>query len=318
MLTPSDSEGLLLLNATAAWIWQNRNLPNLSAAYAEVFDISAEQAESDITQTFAQWSQAFRSAEPQFPASVKIRINQSTFLIEFDSPMLAGEVFPRIAALAIAGDAEPEHRFRLSESPHGAQVYKNGELFATEPLITGVRAQLLQELTRLAENERDFSAILHGGACGTKDGCVILAGASFAGKSTVCRALMQKGLLCYSDDSACLTKPDFQVAGMPFALSMRETPPFIPSNLNGSSPTASVKALLFVNYQRNGPIAELTPLDAFECLLGLQQSGFWVEHSQDAIESFLAWISRTAAYRLKYSDLESGLPMILKLVDHRA
>jgi hypothetical protein len=192
-------------------------------------------------------------------------------------------------------------------------LLKNGVHFAKEPLITASRAVLLQELARLAIPNRDFRAILHAGAVGTPDACVILAGASLSGKSTLCHALMQEGLLCYSDDSACLT-PDFHVAGMPFALAMREGERFRPSNLNGYSPAAPPVALIFVNYQPGAAVA-LEPLSAFESFLKLQQSGFWVEHTEHSIGSFLRWLSDVPRYELTYSALPDGISTVTAFLD---
>ena len=127
---------------------------------------------------------------------------------------------------------------------------------------------------------------------------------------------MQTGLLCYSDDSACLT-PDYQLAGMPFALALREAPRFRPSNLDGASPVAPPVALIFVNYEPTAETTTLDPIATFEALVEIQKSGFWVEHTQPAITQFLNWLAGIPRYKLTYSDLTTALPTLTRLLaDH--
>jgi hypothetical protein len=130
-------------------------------------------------------------------------------------------------------------------------------------------------------------------------------------------------LLCYSDDSACLTT-GFQVAGMPFALSLRESswhlfphldrPRFLPSNLNGTSPSAPPVALIFVEYRPEVHITTLESIATFDALVALQESGFWVQPTKPAIKAVLDWLSRLAIHRLRYSDLNEAVARVRSLL----
>jgi hypothetical protein len=283
--------------------------------------IPVEQAEADVKATYAGFTRFFSAipAEPLPPQpepsqscvfSETYRIGDTCFRLRLSSLDLAEELSPRLEALR-APDATPDHTFALREEPDAVSLYRDGFRFAKEPLIAGSRALLLQELTRLAVRNRDFKAILHAGACGTSNACIILAGPSFSGKSTLCAALIDAGFLCYSDDSACLTQ-HFKVAGMPFALALRENPRFRSSNLAGQSPTSPPVALLFVNYQADAPACALHPLSAFDAFIELQKSGFWVEHTESAIASFLNWFSAIPRYKLIYSSLPLALVTLTK------
>ena len=325
-----DREGLLLLNPTAAWIWRNAHLPDIASAYASHFDISIQQAEADLGSTFAFWDQLEPASSPppssiHFavpPISSTCRLKHTTFLIRFANSEMADELRPRLATLEVPAST-PDHILELCEHPTGTAVYRNGIRFAVEPLITAARAIVLQEITRLAVPNRDFIAILHAGAIGNSETCVILAGASFSGKSTLCAALMLSGLLCYSDDSALLTT-DFKIAGMPFALSIREgswplfpqldRPRFLPSNLNGTTPTAPPQALIFVNYQPDAQTTVLEAVEPFEALIAINQAGFWVDHTQPSIAAFIDWLARIPIHRLTYSDLQSATATVRSLL----
>ena len=334
VLVPLDREGLLLLNPTAAWIWRNANSPDLLASYASQFGISLDQAEHDIRLVFASWQQLpfpsigqlhdwVRFAIPAITATY--RLNGVTFQIRFANHEIAEELLPRLEELQIP-EAPSDFVFDVVDESGGTAVYLDGVRFAMEPLLTGARAVLLQEMARLAVPGRDFGVILHAGAVGTESSCVILAGASFSGKSTLCVSLMLSGLLCYSDDSAAFTR-DFAIAGLPFAISLREgswplfpeqfRTRFLPSNLKGTTPVAPPAALIFVNYQADAQGTALDPMEPFDALIAIQQSGFWVEHSQPAIQAFLGWICKIPIYRLTYSDLASGTQTVRQLLERK-
>lgn len=311
VVTPPDSEGLVLFNPTAAWIWQNRELPDLASAYAAQFGIALIQAEADIRQILTPGE------------SVSIKINEKVFEIHLESSALSNEVIPRLGNLQSAPAVTSDHVFHLRPSAHATLFYLDGKHVGTEPLITTARALLLQELTRLADPKRPITALLHAGAIGTPEGGVILAGPSFSGKSTLCAALHQAGLLCFGDDSVCLT-PAFEIAGMPFALSLREgswplfphldRPRFLASNLNGQSPTIPSKLLIFVNYDPDAAATTTESVPTFDALVSINQSGFWVEHTQLAISAFLEWLSRIPIYRLTYSSLTEAVSRVKALL----
>jgi hypothetical protein len=233
--------------------------------------------------------------------------------------------------------AAPVSTFTLANGSDRVFVFRDGVCIAQEEKTAGARAILLQEMTRLCDAGRSLQAILHAGACGTSAGCVLLAGASHAGKSTLCAALMAHGLYCYSDDSAVIDR-GFRVAGMPFPLVLRQSSwavlqsrlarferagihrragaevCFLPSNLPaGSSPSAPVKALVFVEY-RPEAVTMLRPLSAFDALLALQRSGFWVEHDRESVVRFLGWLAMLPSRRLTYSSIDEAVGAVQGLL----
>ena len=331
VVAPPDWEGFLLLNPTAAWVWQNSSQPELAKQYADHYGISLAQAECDLGQLLTAWHALVPPARCDLTASLRFasepraamyEICGTKCLLRLANEEMANELAPRLAALRSSA-VIPTHTVDLCEHSDGIAIFRDGVPLGIEPLVTGARAILLQELTRLAVPGRHFTAILHAGAVGNSERCVILAGASFSGKSTLCAALMQSGLICYSDDSAVLT-PDYRIAGMPFAISLREgswplfphleRPRFVPSNLNGTSPLARPVALVFVNYQATAQVTALESVDTFDTLLALQQSGIWVEHTQPAIGSFLEWLGALPTYRLTYSDMNTAMQQVKALL----
>jgi hypothetical protein len=352
-----DVECLFLLNGTARHVWDEFNRGAMPAEIVQSFvsryGVPESLAKHDVEATLASWSQGLlsphRSSESHansfaprdfesHSAAVKIDcvLNGRGFRVLLDPGELVEEIGPRLAQVAVA--CLPQDSlfvtFDLVDAQDRVLVFRDGTCIAEEDKTTGARVILLQEMTILCDPAREAKVIFHAGACGTTSSCVILAGASYAGKSTLCAALMAEGLFCYSDDSAILDR-HFELFGMPFPLVLRESSwqvvesrfpsfreharahkrfgcdvRFLPSNLPAnSSPAVAPKALLFVDYQPGAP-SELRPLTAFEVLLGLQQAGFWVEHNQESIAEFLAWVGRIGRYTLRYSRIDEALEAI--------
>jgi hypothetical protein len=356
-------EGLFLLNSTARLLWEERNRGASSEeavrTFVNVFGLSAAVARRDIEAMLAQWSagmlapgktcnpldndmsvEVFRGLDGRRDAvRFDCVLNGRAFRVILEPGDLVEEIAPRLARVCIpvlpAGP--PVSTFTLANGTDRVFVYRDGICIAQEEKTAGARAILLQEMTRLCDTDRGLQAILHAGACGTGDACVLLAGASHAGKSTLCAALMAQGLYCYSDDSAVIDRA-FRVAGMPFPLTLRQSSwpvlesrlasvegtgmhrragaevCFLPSNLPaGASPAARVKALVFVEYQPEA-MTVLRSLTPFDALLVLQRSGFWIEHDRESVARFLGWLALLPIYGLTYSSIDEAVGAVQDLL----
>jgi hypothetical protein len=358
-----DVQGLFLLNGTARLIWDELNRGAATAEIAESFvsryGVPRPLARRDIEATLAGWSQGLLLRTPakrgpdvesssvlrdfeRSSAAVEINcvLNGCGFRVLLDPGDLVEEIGPRLAQTAVPRlpRDSPIFTIALVNGADRVFVFRDGVCIAGEEKTSGARAILLQEMTSLCDPDREPNAILHAGACGTPSGCVILAGPSQSGKSTLCAALMSAGFCCYSDDSVVLDR-HFRVCGMPFPVMLRESSwpalesrfasfrerssvhrrsghnvRFLPSNLPGSaSPAVAANALVFVDYRPDAQ-AVLRPLTQFEALLELQRGGFWVEHNRESIAQFLAWIGRLACCKLTYSRIDDASDAIKGLL----
>jgi hypothetical protein len=75
---------------------------------------------------------------------------------------------------------------------------------------------------------------------------------------------------------------------------------------------ARITALVFVGHEA-GAETQLAELSVLDSLLALQRSGFWVEHTPDSIERFLAWLAGIRRYNLRYAELEEAEAIIGEL-----
>jgi hypothetical protein len=364
VLARGDAKGLFLLNSSASVLWRELAVgadpAEMAAIFASRYGIPAELARRDVESALANWSESLLSPERRELArkadySTVLReaesdtrmvrtdcvLNGRGFRVMLESGDIVEEIVPRlvqVAAPQLAAGMDFQ-TFVVANGEDRALVFRDGVCVAEEEKISAARAILLQEMTGQCEPGRDTRAILHAGACGPTDECVILAGATHAGKSTLCAALMGRGLYCYSDDSAVLDR-QFRVCGMPFPTMVREeswpviascvdafykrapvhqrwgmTVRFLPSNLpRNSSPVARAKALVFVEYRPGSEATVVEPLTPFEAMVGLQQGGFWVEHSRESIADFLAWIQGLECRKLRYSQIDEACDAVTGLL----
>jgi hypothetical protein len=68
-----------------------------------------------------------------------------------------------------------------------------------------------------------------------------------------------------------------------------------------------------VDYQPDGDTT-LRPLTAFEALVELQQSGFWVEHKNESIAGFLSWLGRIGRHKLTYSRIDEATQTVAAIL----
>jgi hypothetical protein len=361
-----DVQGLFFLNGTARFLWDKLNddsaPPKTIQNFAARYGVPERLARRDIEATLADWSQSLlsptlwrandngdvladhssilRRLERNRAVEIDCVVNGRGFRVLLDPGDLVEEIAPRLAPVAVPHlpPDTPFLTFSLANAGDRVFVYRGEVCIAEEEKTAGARAILLQEMTVRCDADRDARVILHAGACGNASECVILAGATHAGKSTLCAALMATGFYCYSDDSAVLDR-QFKVLGMPFPLTLRKrswpvidphfasftdrapihrrlgcSVRFLPSNLPAnSSPAVTPAALVFVDY-RPGASTALQCLKPFEALLALQQCGFWVEHDRWSIAGFLGWIGRLDSYKLTYSLIEEASGVVSGLL----
>jgi hypothetical protein len=359
----NDIQGLFLLNGTARFVWEaltgGAASADIAQDFAAQYGLPETLARRDVEATLTNWSRdllssSARNGTPHVESSsVLARFESSGAVIEMncvlnghgfrvlmESGDLVEEIAPRLARAVVPHlpPGAPFITFALANGDDRIFVFRDGVCIAEEEKTSAARAILLQEITSHCDPDRETRAIIHAGACGTASGCVILAGPSHAGKSTLCAALMAGGFFCYSEDSAVLDR-QFKVSGMPFPLMLRESSwpildsrfasfmegaciqerwgckvRFLPSNLPANdSPAVVPGALVFVDYQPS-VATSLLPLTPFEALVALQKGGFWVEHDRETIAGFLSWIAQLDRYRLTYSAIDEASQAVAGLL----
>ena len=340
VLVRPDVHGFFLLNKTARLVWdkfsQGVPLAEIASGIAALFCISPEVARRDIEAAIASWREGLLASSPpsvRLPPGAIERtdvcpvdcvVNGNPMRVVLELGDVWDEIAPRLEPVRTEAPL-PRHTFAVGSAAGRVLVFRDGTCIGNEENSAGARAVLLQAMASLSEPV----AILHAGGCGG----VLLAGHSHCGKSTLCAALMGRGLPYHCDDSAVLDR-EFRVTPMPFPVMLRpgswpliedRFPAFRDApvyrrwgtNVRLLTPVratgpARIAALVFVRHE-TGAGTQLAELSVLDSLLALQRSGFWVEHTRESIERFLGWLARTGRYSLQYSELEEAEAIIGKL-----
>ncbi len=260
------------------------------------------------------------------------------FTVTLPNEDLSNLVEPRLAPFRRDDSAAED--VALALVPDGANTVilrRNGTAVARES-GAGILVALMSEIARICFPGSVCSASLHAAAVGRDGKCVLFAGPSGAGKSTLSAALSCSGFDVLTDDALWLEQHSVDVLGLPLALKLREGSwpvllgrfPEIPTLQEfrrkgqtvkylclrhpGEPARAAGTALVFAHFDPRHS-ALLRPVSAFDSLVGLQNSGFWVEDDEEAIRTFLHWLDRIPKFDLRWSDgnaVASLLPQLLK------
>lgn len=345
VLVRPELHGLFVLNSTAGYLW-NELRRGLSAGEAVVsltahFGISPEVARRDVDATMASWRLGLLAPPPP-PVLVPSDVTEGAELCPIDCEVngrsmrvllergdVWQEIAPRLEPVRTEG-VPVDHTYTVRIVGNNIAVFRDALCIGNEENAAGARAILLQAMVSPVEPV----AILHAGGCGG----ILLAGQTHSGKSTLCAALMSRGLSYHCDDSAVLDH-EFRVAPMPFPLALRpgswplldsrfpalrETPVYSRwgTNVRFLTPVpadgpATVTALVFVRHDSEAR-TRITELNQLESLLELQRSGFWVEHTRESIGRFLGWLQRIRRFELVYAQLEQAEEIIVRLAGDSA
>jgi hypothetical protein len=192
---------------------------------------------------------------------------------------------------------------------------------------------LLQQIVRSSTPNGDFLAVLHAGACGSASQCVIFPAATHSGKTTLAAVLRGAGLKLYADDSVALDRGSLKVPAMPFALMVREgswpvisarfpefeklptfsrygeNVRFLQPGSDIGQPAAQPCAIILSQWEA-GATTRVEPLTAFDALVRLKDTGFWLAHDRSSIQQFLAWLHGLPIFGMVYSNVDEAAAFV--------
>jgi len=354
---PPQSGSLYILNSSAAYAWHLlRRTESKSEAirhFAAHYGLSTEKAARDLELACSEWEKmllapAIRAAPTLLPPSppdpplldafscVYRLFGRNIHVILHDADLIA-EIVPRLEPLIAPAGSVAEATLQAAASVSGYHVFSGNACVGTECHPAEARVIFLQEFVRASQASGDWTAVLHAGACGTDQHCVVFPAPSHSGKTTLAAALMHGGLTFYTDDSVALQSGLLTVPVMPFALMIREGswpavssrfPRFEESpvhdrygqNVRFLHPTApshntsaSAIAIVFSRWEP-GATTTIQPLDAADTIMRLTETGFWVAPERQSIQIFLDWIQSLPSYEMIYSDLDEATAFVKTLL----
>jgi hypothetical protein len=238
---PPQSGSLYILNSSASYAWHLLRTESKSEAirhFAAHYGLSIEIAEHDVELACSKWENmlvapAINDVPALLPPSPPDHPGLDAFscvyrlfgrnirIILHDADLIA-EIVPRLEPLVAPAGSGYEATLQATASESGYHVFSGDACVGSEYHPAEARVIFLQEFARRSQAGGEWTAVLHAGACGTEQHCVVFPAASHSGKTTLAAALMHVGLTFYTDDSVALQSDLLTVPVMPFALMIRE------------------------------------------------------------------------------------------------
>lgn len=350
VLVRPELNNFYILNHTAASAWRlllsEKPFQKAVEEFALTYRIPDSVAAHDLELAWAEWSRTILASVPCLQPhpthflplddsgsfSRVYCVHGRNIRVVLHHPDLIAEIAPRLEPLIASSPHSPEATIHASVSENGYQVFADTGRVWTEEDPARARVVLLQQLVRASQPGCYWTAILHGAACGTPGKCIIFPASSHSGKTTLAAALLHAGATFYSDDSVALQNASLSVPAMPFAMMIREGswrqiaarfPLFenapiyerYGENVRFLAPTSVANkpgtptAIIFSQWMPDATFT-LKELDAFDALIRLKDSGFWVAHDQNSIAIFLDWLRSLPIYEMIYCDLDEAIRQV--------
>ncbi|MBF0127541.1 MAG: PqqD family peptide modification chaperone [Magnetococcales bacterium] len=350
---------VFLLNATGRLLWEGlaRGLDQatLVAELAATFGMAPDALHHDVAafiatlQALQQEPPVSRDSPPVAPlprsapchACRTYRLLDTPVAIRFETAAIEADAHPHLA-WAASLEAAPVTVFTLQRHGTGVAVWQDDLLigYGENPLC--LRFFLHSALAVSARpGMRRPTSVFHAGAVALDHRCLVLAGASGQGKSTLAAALCHAGFRFVAEDILPVDLHARRAFLVPTALSIKSGSWEILARRYPELGRASVHAatrgrstrfvtarsllgekaprafdlafLLFPRYAANATTI-LTPLSPVQVIQWLLHGGGWVQVHPDEVCALLELVQKTPAFSLLYSDLDGAIDQVGRLL----
>ena len=311
-----------------------------AAAIRADVELVAAQADALLDETAAAdgASDPPLTRAPSWAAEWMCRVGGRRFSLAVENPVHVRQLKLLLGHLEVA-DGVAEMRLEVRDAGGGRSVIvQDGRERARISGLAGLRGTIHAAMIERIWPDRPYCALIHGGAVALGETGLCFPAFAGSGKTTLIAHLIGRGFDYLSDD---LTPVDGSGTMLPWPMplsvkegSWRAIEPLHPGladqpsfdTIKGKArllmaPADAVRdrptrlgALVFPQY-REGAETELVALRPFAALERLYKAGIWLGHplDPDRVRIFLAWLRRTPAYALTYSNLNEAESEILCL-----
>ncbi len=257
------------------------------------------------------------------------RINNITFLAEFQTTRVEHLNHPKFAHMEIPPSKSVDHHFQVFDKGKEISLWVDGKSagewkIADSHFLSGkFSMQIIQKIYNREENR--WMGVFHAAGVSNGKKCMMFYGDSGNGKSTLSALLMAAGFDILSDDFLPLESETGKVFRFPAALSIKKQAydllislfpdlknaeeyvnPALQKTFRYLIPKKGMLtgvpcvALVFVKYDMNVDfqMEEMKPEDAFIKLV----PDSWIHPSEQNAKRFMVWFSGMNFYQLTYSN----------------
>jgi len=342
----STDDRLFLLNGSARFMWERlaegSKETEIPALVASHYGISVPQARRDFRRTLRRW-QAERLVRPVGRRHA-YKIAGLAFEVEFHDAALADVLMPLLTHLSALPDAvlgRPPLEIEVAKRGGKIVFWANGIQVLRTADVGKLVEKLISYLFQYVSDKADWMVSMHAAAVATPRGCVLMPGASRAGKSSMTAALLSFGNMMYvSDDLALLAAPSLAVIPVPMPLVLKSgswnvLKPFLPELADQATfqrfgqesrywapprervagDAQPVRAVVFPRYQEGAVtvVTRISPLDAMSRITAAP-AAVRPPITRLLIEELTSFARRVPAYALSYSTLGEACRVVQDLL----
>jgi hypothetical protein len=338
LLARRHAHRLFALNETARFVWERR-VRNLTPAemadeLAEAYGIDADVARHDIDAVLRHWREEglIESGRPTMVCSV----GGCRFLLRLGPGDVQEALIPILANFAAENDDESalqrQATIEVTERD-GKYLISTGEEAASLAASLDLAVETVQiAMFRHVFNATDWQLSMHSAAIGRAGGCVLIAGESGRGKTTLMAHMLRRGFDYVADDMVLITPPDLAVIpiAMPLVLKRgswaalngilpglnearvfrrvgRDVKYWTPPRAQIAQRPVSIRGIIFPRFAKTSPLTA-TRLNAFDAIQRIMKAPtrIGIPLAHQAVERLAALVQACPVYDVAYDDADAA------------
>ncbi len=337
---------LYALNETARLLWACRaagmNERRMAEELVATYGIDPTIAERDVQATLQQWrdESLVDSGHPTLSRTV----GGCRILFRLGPPDVLEAMLPLLSNFILEDDEPPSRRPAMIEVTERDAKYlvstgaETAMLAATlDAAIETVQTGILRHVF----NATDWQLSMHSAAVGRQSGCILIAGESGRGKTTLLARMMAEGFDYIADDLVLIVPPALAVLPIPMPLVLkrgswagleadlpglaaarifrragRDVKYWVPPSDRIARQPVPIKAIVFPRYGKGEPFVA-TPLSAFRAIERIMKAPtrIGIPLAHEAVERLAALIEACPVYDVAYDNAEAASQWVGKLLD---
>jgi len=324
---------LYALNETArlVWMWHTAGMtePRMAEELADTFGIDPAIAARDIAATLRQWRDESLIGTHHPPISCVV--GGCRVMIQLGPGEVRNAVIPLLSNFVVDESERPDGRHASIEVTEREGKYLVSTGSETSTLASTVDAVLEAVLISLPQhvfNATDWQFSMHSAAVGGAGGCILIAGESGRGKSTLLAHMLAEGFDYVADDLVLIVPPDLAVLPIPMPLILkrgsweplsavlpaleaarvfrrggRDVKYWNPRREQIAREPRPIRAIIFPRFVKDAPF-KATQLSAFHAIERITKAPMriGIPLAHQAVERLVALIERCPVYELSYGD----------------
>ena len=347
LLARRDTHRLFALNETGRFVWERSGLSpaRIAEELADAYGIDGAVARRDVDAVLRQWREEglVEAGRPGFICLIggfRFRLR----LAPAEVRDALGAVFSSFLADPAAGVPQPcRATVEVTERNGKYLVSTGGEPALLAPTLDAAVEAVHTGMIRHVFNVTDWRLSMHSAAVGGPEGCVLIAGESGRGKTTLVAQMLSLGLDYIADDLVLAVPPRLAVLPIPVPLVLkrgswagleavlpglatapvfrragRDVKYWSPPRERIAREPAPIKAILFPHFGAAEGLAE-TRLEVFAAISRLMQAPtrIGMPLDEEAVGRLATLVQDVPAYELAYSEAADAAQWAKDLIARR-